>query len=847
MKVIAIDLGTTMSVVTIAESRTGKGFLSIGRCPGCTVLVDRFSRPYTPSVVAEDQSGKEVVGFAAKARAGFEPAPIMFAKRFMGTDKTFQLDKLGVLRPEEVSAHVLRHLKDLAEEVLGEKVEEAVITVPAYFTLRAKQMTEKAAELAGLKVRQIALEPVAAALMYCAGDPRDPLTIMTYDLGGGTFDVAILEKKDKVITSKSIRAFDGDRFLGGYNFDKTLAFWIMDQLNTKGYDLNLNPDDPADGVPFARLMVIAEQTKIALSKRETVTIQEPSTGIVDRSGNPVSIELEISRGQFEDMIRREIEYTIQICRRAMTEKPSKPMKPEDIDEIVMVGGSSRIPLVSRLVEEAFGKAPKLVEPDLCVALGAAIIAAGAGQSHGNLELSPIPSETDLPSLTISGSIVEGGGLDDVAGCVVTLSSADGSYHKSRTTGPNGAFVFESVPLAAEETTDFEVSAKSARGAEVGSHKFSIRRTHEYLPGDGAGSGGVTVTRVMNVLSKPVYIMLVDGPYEIAPAGQTLPFTTTIPAKRADTTVEIRIAVLEENLQWGELVMSGIPESLPVGSSVEVTLTIEKNFRVLVRAYLPALARKQEAEIKVPVPREKSLEELRSDYEVLRERADEAIRAAGPAAGFRDASAKRLTELLAQVGQMLAERSPDCPRIQERLGEVETLIKRVGAGWKAEPPRNVFEDKAAEAKRLIDRLYREQPETKKDGYDLQLGDIRKEAESAYKAQDGAGWKGCFNRVVKLADDVHGLLEPQGGGPEDPAALLIALAKDLDTLRKMASDKGRLAELSSQFDAAAKALRQIDPKTPDAMDNIRDWYFHKFQPLYELVLDEKPRPDGRLKRA
>ena len=214
-RIVGIDLGTTYSCVAIPEERMDEGFLTVKKCPGCSVVLDRLKRRITPSVVAEDKNGNIVTGYPAKGRAGFFPEPVMFAKRSMGEDATFRLDKQGSLAPEEVSAHVLRGLKEMAERRLGEPVTEAVVTVPAYFSLKAKQMTEKAGEMAGLKVAQIAQEPVAAALMYCAGDGRDPLRIMTYDLGGGTFDVAVLEKRDGTIGTDSILAFDGDRFMGG--------------------------------------------------------------------------------------------------------------------------------------------------------------------------------------------------------------------------------------------------------------------------------------------------------------------------------------------------------------------------------------------------------------------------------------------------------------------------------------------------------------------------------------------------------------------------------------------------------------------------------------------------------
>lgn len=368
-RIVGIDLGTTYSAVAIPEEHSSEGFLVIKECPGYSVILDRLHRPLTPSVVAENKRGEIVVGYPAKAHVGLFPGPIMFAKRHMGEDKTFQLAKQGTLRPEEVSAHLLRYLKHMAEERLGEPVDEAVITVPAYFLPRAIEATQKAAEHAGLRVAQIVREPVAAALTYCAADPRDPLLIMTYNLGGGGFEVAILQKHDGEISIVALD--DGHRFVVGYDFDENLALWILDQLEVQGYDLQLDLEDPADQRIFAKLMIYAERAKVSLSREEICAIHESNTGIRDHAGNPVDIALEITRDQFEAMIRPQIERTIRLCRQAMAQIS---IGPDQLDEIVMVGGSSRIPLVTRCLTEAFEKNPRLITPDLCVAVGAAIVA-----------------------------------------------------------------------------------------------------------------------------------------------------------------------------------------------------------------------------------------------------------------------------------------------------------------------------------------------------------------------------------------------------------------------------------------------------------------------------------------
>ena len=838
-RTIGIDLGTTNCVVTIPEVQAGKYFVSIPECPGCTVITDQFHRLMVPSVVAEDDNGNIVVGSKAKGRAGLSPAPIMFAKRSMGERKTFTLDKQGQLTSKDATVHIIRYLKELAEEQLGEPVDEAVITVPAYFTLLAKQETKEAAEIAGLKVKQIAQEPIAAAMMYCASDARDPLRIMTYDLGGGTFDVAILEKKDGVIASNSILAFDGDRYVGGYNFDNKLAFWIADQLNAQGYDLELDSDNPKDQVIFARLMVLAEQAKCELSKEPVANILDDTGRIVDHGDNPVHINLDISRDQFEDMIRTEVEYTLQICNRALTEKPKKPLKPEDIDEIIMVGGSSRIPMVAQRLEDEFKIKPKLVAPDLCVGLGAAVIA-GAGVGRLDyMELGNVPHETELDLLSISGKVVPGEKLDEVAGCNVRLLATDGSYNRCQTVGPDGGFVFDSVPLAFDDTTEFKLLVTSAGGEEVTCHEFSVCQTAAPVT-----EGLVEISSGIDLLAKAIGIMWASGSEIIAPAQTPLPFETTIMAKTVNTSGRIEIPILEENNTIGKIVVEDIPETLTVGSLVEVSVTIREDFQLEGRAHVKALAREEKISISVPPPPVKTLDELRDEYEELQMQAENTLGAAGIGAAFGNASAKRLEGRLAHAREMLDARDGDTPRIQACLDEVRTIIRDLTSGWKPNPPRVLFEQKASEANELIERLVTEKPQAAEDGYDDRLIDIRKEAEDAYKAQNGPAWSEAYTRVVKLCDDVDRILDIRPPPPPlDLNKILLDLATSLNQLRKQAKKDGKLdTELEAEFNAAAASLKQIDPRAQDAMNQIRDWYMTKYQAIEEKVTGVKSSGKG-----
>ena len=528
MAVVGIDLGTTYSVIATPQAFAGEYFDTVS---GVTVIKDDYKRRLTPSVVAVDRQGHLLVGQRAKARAGQQPEPIMFVKRAMGQAREFTLGDRQ-LRPEQVSAEILRYLKTLAEKRLGEAVEEAVITVPAYFELVQKQKTKEAGELAGLKVADPLQEPVAAALAYCHDDTRDPLTIMTYDLGGGTFDVAILRKEQGVF---EIKSFDGDPNLGGYDFDKALAYWIADRLKEQGYQLEIEPATAPQRPILTKLLVLAEEVKEKLSERDSYALLNQNTGIVDTNGEPVSIELEISRETFEELIGDSIEETIRLCRQAL-QKADLPAVA--LDEIVLVGGSSRIPMVARRLEAEFGRRPRLNEPDLSIAIGAAIMAGRLGRRIGALKLGQLPDVTTLPAIQITGTL-DTRQLPEAGRCTVVLLFADGSLSRRQQVNDQGGFVFPQVPLAAGTTTRFTLRIEDATGRELLSHSFAIRR-------DAAAVSTPTQTVAgleTNVLAKPIAIMTVSGRHIVASERTPLPYEHHVQAQTMDQTGEVHIVSL----------------------------------------------------------------------------------------------------------------------------------------------------------------------------------------------------------------------------------------------------------------------------------------------------------------
>ena len=345
-KIIGIDLGTTNSCVAVLEGGTA------------TVIPNPEGGRTTPSVVSS-KKGERVVGDAAKRQALTNKDTISSIKRLMGTTKKVEMEGKKYT-PEEVSAMILSYMKDYAEKYLGEKVTSAVITVPAYFDDSQRQATKNAGEIAGLKVERIINEPTAAALAFGLDKQDKNQTVLVYDLGGGTFDVSILELGDGIFEVKSTA---GNNKLGGDDFDQCLMDYLVAEFKKEnGVDLT------KDKMAMQRLKEVAEKAKKDLSGMTSTQVSAPF--ISQGDDGPLHLDMTITRAKFEELIHDLVESTLEPVRKAL--KDAKMTK-KDIDKVILVGGSTRIPCVQELVEKELGQKPSHeVNPDEAVAMGAAI-------------------------------------------------------------------------------------------------------------------------------------------------------------------------------------------------------------------------------------------------------------------------------------------------------------------------------------------------------------------------------------------------------------------------------------------------------------------------------------------
>ncbi len=370
-KILGMDLGTTNSEVAVVEA--GKP----------TIIKSAEGQPYFPSVVAFTKDGEMLVGEAAKRQAVTNPeGTVQRIKRKMGTGEKTKI-RGKEYSPEQISAFILQKIKKDAEDFLGEEISDAVITVPAYFNDDQRQATKDAGAIAGLNVKRIINEPTAASLAYGL-DKKGDHKIAVYDFGGGTFDITLMEVGEGVF---EVLSTNGDTQLGGSDMDQALVDYFADEFK-KQQKIDLRKDPST----LQRLFEAAEKAKMELSSTLQTDINLPYITVVDNE--PKHLEMKLTRSQFEKIISPIVDKTIKPCKQALSDAK---FKPSDIDHIVLVGGTTRIPLVMKKVEEIFGKKPKRdVDPMECVATGAAI---QAGILSGDIDKDIVL--LDVTPLTLS--------------------------------------------------------------------------------------------------------------------------------------------------------------------------------------------------------------------------------------------------------------------------------------------------------------------------------------------------------------------------------------------------------------------------------------------------------------
>ncbi len=735
-RAVGIDLGTTNSEVSLLVPSERE----------ILVYHDKFGRKTVPSAVAWDpQKNAFVVGRAARARRGKEPPPIESIKRRMG-----QPGKVSCgpheLAPEEVSAKILAELKSNMEGFLGEKAGEgvamrvtrAVITVPAYFDAPQVEATRKAGELAGLEVVGVLQEPTAAAIYQTWKNKVTGGNFLVYDLGGGTFDVSILRC---VGGEYQVLAIDGDNYLGGDDFDRRYAEYLRKVLVKKGYSLELDMKGSAeDRRRFELLVHLAQEIKEALSTAEVLNFSKQDI-FEDKDGESVSYEAEIARRDYDQVIGDLVETTIACAMRALEQsKKVASVGLEDIDHVILVGGSTRVPLVRRRVIEELASKSRFKEPladdvDTCVALGASVHAAQIGGlrledgGHRVVFLSPLAFAKDSLRLRLRvESAPEGTREVAVEEEGTTLATAPMPTEKDE------ALRLDLIPVQAGDAA-VSIVFRGADGATLGSIPFVVYRG-EVRPRASALSRA-------SVIAKDIAIEVVRAGrrdrHVLIPRGAGLPTESKHTFYTADQSGAVVLRLLQGRMPIKTLAVT-VSRDLPVGSQVDLTIQCDEAMRVDARAIVAG----QELWARVEAP-----EQLRFDQdgavEQLLADADQVKRNlwGHPGDHFRreaDALSSGIREVV----------STDPAKLQALCSNLRRLVDEYQGdpADPLQPPLHHFEAELDGLRRVVYRSQGSLVGLDREGWEERIRELEDRAQAAHAAVDAPAWRRAFNEVQAL---------------------------------------------------------------------------------------------------
>ena len=742
-RAVGIDLGTTNSEVAWLPPSERD----------IVIFADRFGRRTVPSAVSWDEkSGAFLVGHAARGKRGSEAAPVESIKRKMGQRATVAVGP-HALSPEEVSAKILAELKGRIQETLVQeggrrkaaaleagldlRATRAVITVPAYFDAPQVEATRRAGELAGLDVIGILQEPTAAAIYHTWKRRLEDGNFLVYDLGGGTFDVSILRC---VGGEYQVLAIDGDNYLGGDDFDRRYAEHLRKQLVEKGYALDLDvKNDEGDRRIFARLVHLAQEIKESLSTTEVVHLSK-SDIVKDKAGESVSFEGEIGRADYEAIIGDLVDTTIACCERALARsREIANVGVEDIDHVILVGGSTRVPLVVRRVTEAFCRRspePLRDDVDTCVALGAAVHAAHVGGTILGDENIRVRITTPLVAQGTKLRL----GLSVEAAPKTATSVAIWEGEHALAEGPLGKDVMRfDLPLGEAEETHATLALQTSVGAPVGELPLTLHR--------GDLRPRPTALSRASVVAKDIALEVVRGGKRdrkvLLARGTGLPAQVTHLFFTADQSGAVVLRILQNRLPIKTLAVD-VPKELPVGSPVEVVLRCDESMR------LEAQATVGSQQIQAHIEPPPSPTNDAGDVEALLERAEKAKRALW--GGLGSEFSREADRLVVGIREVL-QTDPDklvalCERLRHLVDEFHG-----GVGEALVPPMARMEDAFDTLRRVVYRASGMLMGMDRAEWDKRIDALYDRAMEAHSAGDGPTWRRVYNEVQALSETAY----------------------------------------------------------------------------------------------
>jgi len=800
---IGIDLGTTYSIIAV----NGQVRLADDYPPGhyladcdVTIIPTPEGELLFPSAVWQEPNnpGEFLIGLEALQKADEGEAPILFSKRKMGTSEQLLLHERKVMA-RDVAREILKYLKSCAEQALGQQVHRAVVTHPAYFDRSQVEETRLAAIEAGFDMslpEQMLMEPVAAALTYARTDTRDPLRLLTYDLGGGTFDVTYVERRGGVI---SMLAFDGHHLLGGYNFDREIIHWLLKGLEAKGRYITFDENNPVDRGRLAQMLRLAEDTKIRLAKSSgddvKVEIRAPNL-LVDTSGRRVSVLESLTRNDFAGLIRPYLEETVQCCKNALRKAQADESK---LDEILLVGGSSYGPWVSKILQEGFPElTPKLFWPDLCVGVGAALHAAlvlptiiTQTPSPAQMEESsplqvilevPAKSVTDI--INITGRVVQSGKprLGDLS---VTLSLPTKRCLGPEPLSSQGRFLFADVDLFDRLPNQFILCLQDAEGRNLLEHPFEIIFAPETTD----------VTTISTVLPKPLYLETLDGLVPLAQEGAVLPARCHVILVRDNDNPSISIRIFQQRDPIGAIRIEDIPPEGGRNSKVDLTVIVNEKNQIVgnVRIINPAGQLVKEAPVQVgfDIPETPELAALMDQFASLQMRYLEVVDEEEEDEEQRSLLA-RANLVIERVSQLLNRQPLDRQEVHAELQKLFHLLNPISDDM--EPNRKRFVSKLESCKKSVGEMVNQAQEV------LMAGEGEWD-EGRTKSQDS-----------KASEDIDATLIAKAKGNLQKAeyfARRLARVESEGLPAHESKDRKTWARVNDELDALAAQLDKTPP--------------------------------------